>query len=152
MNSNKSLYRGVAAAGIAAVLAACAAQMDKPQPADEAIHVGAADLGGVVNSAKGPEAGVWVIAETTDLPTKFARIVVTDERGRYLMPDLPQATYSVWVRGYRLVDCQQETAHLERFGAEPVPRRRFLRELQRTLAQSAEFPRAGTRTARPQAL
>ena len=64
--------------------------MDKPQPADESIHVGAADLGGVVTSAKGPEAGVWVIAETTDLPTKFAKIVVTDDRGRYVMPDLPQ--------------------------------------------------------------
>jgi hypothetical protein len=96
--------RGVAAAGIAAILAACAAQMDKPQVADEAIHVGANDLGGVVNGARGPEAGVWVIAETSDLPTKFTRIVVTDGRGRYLMPDLPQATYSVWVRGYGLVD------------------------------------------------
>ena len=104
MSSNNSLYRGLAAAGIAAILAACAAPMDKPQPADEAIHVGAADLGGVVNSAQGPEAGVWVIAETTDLPTRFARIVVTDERGRYLMPDLPPANYSVWVRGYGLVD------------------------------------------------
>jgi hypothetical protein len=82
--------------------------MDKPQAADEAIHVGAADLGGVVNSAKGPEAGVWVIAETTDLPTKFARIVVTDERGRYLMPDLPRASYSVWVRGYGLVDSPKQ--------------------------------------------
>jgi hypothetical protein len=89
---------------IAALLAACAVPMDKPQAADEAIHVGAADLGGVVNSAKGPEAGVWVIAETVDLPTKFAKIVVTDERGRYLMPDLPRASYNVWVRGYGLVD------------------------------------------------
>ena len=53
---------------------------------------------------KGPEAGVWVIAETTDLPTKFARIVVTDDRGRYLLPDLPKANYAVWVRGYGLVD------------------------------------------------
>jgi len=104
MRSNKWLFGGVAAAAVAALLAACAAPMDRPQPADESIHVGAADLGGVVNSAKGPEAGVWVIAETTDLPTRFARIVVTDEGGRYLMPDLPQATYSVWVRGYGLVD------------------------------------------------
>jgi len=62
------------------------------------------DLGGVVTSAKGPEAGVWVIAETTGLPTKFVKIVVTDDRGRYLLPDLPKATYSVWVRGYGLVD------------------------------------------------
>ena len=54
------------------------------------ITLGAADIGGVVSGAKGPEAGVWVIAETTDLPVRFARIVVTDERGRYLNPDLPR--------------------------------------------------------------
>jgi len=62
------------------------------------------DIGGVVTSAKGPEAGVWVIAETTDLPTRFIRSVVTDDRGRYVVPDLPKATYDVWVRGYGLVD------------------------------------------------
>ena len=62
------------------------------------------DIGGVVTSATGPEAGVWVIAETTDLPTKFSRTVVTDDRGRYVIPDLPQANYNVWVRGYGLVD------------------------------------------------
>lgn len=62
------------------------------------------DVGGRVTSAKGPEAGVWVIAETADLPTKFARIVVTDDDGRYVIPDLPKATYTVWVRGYGLVD------------------------------------------------
>jgi len=62
------------------------------------------DIGGVVAGPKGPEAGVWVIAETTDLPTKFARIVVTDDRGRYLLPDLPNANYKIWVRGYGLVD------------------------------------------------
>ena len=62
------------------------------------------DIGGVVTSAKGPEAGVWVIAETHDLPTRFARMVVTDDRGRYLIPDLPQANYDIWVRGYGLVD------------------------------------------------
>src|SRR5213079_1908368 len=62
------------------------------------------DVGGIVTSAKGPEAGVWVIAETNDLPTKFVKIVVTDDRGRYLLPDLPRASYNVWVRGYGLVD------------------------------------------------
>jgi hypothetical protein len=61
-------------------------------------------IGGVVTGAQGPEAGVWVIAETSALPTKFVKIVVTDERGRYLVPDLPAATYDVWVRGYGLVD------------------------------------------------
>lgn len=68
------------------------------------VAVDSDDIGGVVASAKGPEAGVWVIAETTDLPTRFARIVVTDDRGRYLLPDLPPATYDIWVRGYGLVD------------------------------------------------
>jgi hypothetical protein len=72
--------------------------------AGSAVAIDADDLGGVVTSAKGPEAGVWVIAETTDLPTKFVRIVVTDDRGRYLIPDLPKASYRVWVRGYGLVD------------------------------------------------
>src|SRR5579863_1453174 len=62
------------------------------------------DIGGTVTGPKGPEAGVWVIAETTELPTKFAKIVVTDDRGRFVIPDLPKATYNVWVRGYGLVD------------------------------------------------
>ncbi|MGH9147176.1 MAG: carboxypeptidase-like regulatory domain-containing protein, partial [Vicinamibacterales bacterium] len=63
------------------------------------------DIGGVVRSAKGPEAGVWVIAETRDLPTKYVKIVVTDDQGRYVLPDLPaRSTYDVWVRGYGLVD------------------------------------------------
>ncbi|HEX9765320.1 MAG TPA: carboxypeptidase-like regulatory domain-containing protein, partial [Nitriliruptorales bacterium] len=68
------------------------------------VRVDPDDLGGVVTGPGGAEAGVWVIAETTDLPTKFARVVVTDDQGRYLMPDLPPATYKVWVRGYGLVD------------------------------------------------
>jgi hypothetical protein len=70
----------------------------------DSVAIDADDIGGVVTSTKGPEAGVWVIAETRDLPTKFARIVVTDDRGRYVIPDLPKANYEVWVRGYGLVD------------------------------------------------
>ena len=70
----------------------------------EGIAVDDDDLGGIVTGPSGPEAGVWVIAETTDLPTKLAKIVVTDDEGRYVLPDLPDANYSVWVRGYGLVD------------------------------------------------
>ena len=70
----------------------------------DGVVIGNSDLGGVVRSEKGPEAGVWVIAETVDLPTKFAKMVVTDDQGRYVLPELPQANYRIWVRGYGLVD------------------------------------------------
>jgi hypothetical protein len=62
------------------------------------------DIGGVVRGPNGPEAGVWVVAETREFNTRFARMVVTDDQGRYVLPDLPKATYEVWVRGYGLVD------------------------------------------------
>jgi hypothetical protein len=78
-----------------------------PRPAPDGVtlvSIDADDLGGVVTSSRGPEAGVWVVAETAGLPTKFARIVVTDDQGRFVVPDLPKATYDVWVRGYGLVD------------------------------------------------
>jgi hypothetical protein len=104
MTTPRGLRLGMMAAGIAALLAMSPARLGAQQSADPAIRIGDADIGGVVASANGPEAGVWVIAETTDLPTKFVRIVVTDDRGRYLVPDLPKANYSLWVRGYGLVD------------------------------------------------
>jgi hypothetical protein len=65
---------------------------------------------GVVQGEKGPEAGVWVIAETKDLLTNFIKIVVTDDRGRFALPDLPTASYKVWVRGYGLVDSTPVTS------------------------------------------
>src|SRR5207237_685773 len=74
------------------------------------VATGAPDVGGVVTSSNGPEDGVWVIAETTELPTKFAKAVVTDDQGRYVIPELPKATYNVWVRGYGLVDSQKVKA------------------------------------------
>src|SRR5271168_947383 len=96
-------------AGLIASTAIAARAQTAPSPTKAIspaaqISIGAADIGGVVASAHGPEAGVWVIAETTDLPTKFAKIVVTDNAGRYLIPDLPKANYKVWVRGYGLID------------------------------------------------
>ena len=71
---------------------------------------GGDDLRGVVRGPAGPEAGVWVIAETDDLDTGFRKIVVTDDEGRFLVPDLPEASYRVWVRGYGLVDSDPVTA------------------------------------------
>ncbi|MBV9081681.1 MAG: carboxypeptidase regulatory-like domain-containing protein, partial [Acidobacteriaceae bacterium] len=93
------MRRALSLLAFAAVIALCA-----QRGARETVRVDSHDIGGVVTSAKGPEAGVWVIAETRDLPTKFVKIVVTDERGGYLVPDLPNATYNVWVRGYGLID------------------------------------------------
>jgi hypothetical protein len=100
MRLKARLYLTVAAIGIASLLAAAPAQVS----AQTAVAIDNDDIGGVVSGANGPEAGVWVIAETTELPTKYAKIVVTDDQGRYVIPDLPTANYQVWVRGYGLVD------------------------------------------------
>src|SRR6185369_11406538 len=107
--SKRAVNAGIAIV-VAAVLAVSLAGLLAGQTKSETVRVGNTDLGGVVTSSNGPEAGVWVIAETTDLPTKFVKIVVTDDRGRYLLPELPKATYSVWVRGYGLVDSQKVKA------------------------------------------
>ncbi|MGV3503232.1 MAG: hypothetical protein ACO1O1_05955 [Adhaeribacter sp.] len=78
--------------------------------AGQSRQAGPGFISGKVTGPKGPEAGVWVIAETQDLPTRYAKIVVTDEAGRYLIPDLPAAGYQVWVRGYGLVDSPKKQA------------------------------------------
>ena len=62
------------------------------------------EITGVVTSGNGPEEGVWVIAETDDLGTRFVKTVVTGDGGRFLIPELPEANYRIWVRGYGLVD------------------------------------------------
>ena len=87
-----------------------AASLVKVGARQAAVQIDADDIGGVVTSSKGPEAGVWVIVETKDLPTGFSRSVVTDAQGRYVVPDLPKANYQVWVRGYGLVDSAKVTA------------------------------------------
>src|SRR5881628_2962918 len=101
MSSKRTMRAHMGAAGIAAFLLVWPSQVGAQQ-----LRIGPSDIGGVVTSARGPEAGVWVIAETTGLGTKrYAKIVVTDDQGRYLMPALPSgAQYSVWVRGFGLVD------------------------------------------------
>ncbi len=112
------------------LLASCTNRPSPHAPADEG------DISGTVAGPNGPEAGVWVIAETSDLPTRYAKIVVTDDEGHYVLPDLPEATYDVWVRGYGLVDSPKlqlrpgDTADLE---AVPAP----------TPAAAAEYYPAG---------
>jgi len=102
MKTARFLCAGVLAAAVAAV--ATSFDVMRAQQASGAVAIDPDDIGGVVGGPNGPEAGVWVIATTTDLPTPFTRIVVTDDQGRYVVPDLPAANYSVWVRGYGLVD------------------------------------------------
>src|SRR5687768_6142616 len=97
MNVKAFLFASIAA--LAMVQAGCQTSGIQAAPTTEGD-----DIVGVVTGPRGPEAGVWVIAETRDLPTPFAKIVVTDDAGRFLVPDLPKANYSVWVRGYGLVD------------------------------------------------
>src|SRR5690242_3585104 len=99
--SNRSrMGIAVLCAGLLAVTVTfvVSAQTPRPPAAPQGI------ITGVVQGEKGPEAGVWVIAETKDLPTNFIKIVVTNDQGRFLVPELPTATFKVWVRGYGLVD------------------------------------------------
>jgi len=107
--SRKGLYVPIVAIAIAVFVSASLTGL-RGQVATGPVAVDNDDIGGVVTSPRGPEAGVWVIAETTDLPTKFNRTVVTDDQGRYVVPDLPKANYNVWVRGYGLVDSQKVQA------------------------------------------
>ena len=101
MSLRQVLFSTAAAIGIAAMAVAVPAPAGAQQAA---VEIDKDDIGGVVTGPSGPEAGVWVIAETTELPTKYAKTVVTDDQGRYVIPDLPNANYQVWVRGYGLVD------------------------------------------------
>ena len=96
----------VAVVAIAGLLLAMPARLN----AQTAVAIDADDIGGVVTGPHGPEAGVWVIAETRELPTRYAKTVVTDDQGRYVVPDLPKAKYQVWVRGYGLIDSAKTDA------------------------------------------
>jgi hypothetical protein len=105
MINARSIYSGAVVIGLAVMLSTWLTAQPSAQPnAPSGVPIGTGDIGGVVTGTSGPEAGVWVIAETTELGTRFAKIVVTDDRGRYMIPDLPPANYQLWVRGYGLVD------------------------------------------------
>ncbi len=102
--------QALCAAAIAVFVAVSLTVTSARQQNGDTVQIDNDDIGGVVTGPKGAEAGVWVIAETTDLQTGFRRIVVTDDRGRYVVPDLPKANYNVWARGYGLVDSQKVQA------------------------------------------
>ena len=102
----KRLLR-IAAAAVVTLAAAPTSKIAAQESSASAVAIDDDDIGGVVTSRFGPEAGVWVIAETKDLGTRFAKIAVTDDFGRFVIPDLPRARYDVWVRGYGLVDSQK---------------------------------------------
>ena len=149
MKMTKALFAVATVAASALLWAACSARL-----ASGGTTIDRDDIAGVVTGASGPEAGVWVIAETSDLPTKFAKIVVTDDQGRYLVPDLPNARYAVWVRGYGLVDSPKQQARpgtALNLKATPAPTARAAAEyypagywysLMRVPAES-EFPGTG---------
>src|SRR5499425_2044550 len=109
MNTHFAIATAAAVAVLAAALPPQAMAQQNSSPAAR-VTIDDDDIGGVVTSRFGPEAGVWVIAETTELAIRFAKIAVTDERGRYVVPDLPKAHYRGWVRGYGLVDSPKVAA------------------------------------------
>src|SRR5436853_3993125 len=79
MRVTRALHASLVAIGITSLLSH---GLRAQQAADMVVRVGDNDLGGTITSTNGPEAGVWVIAETTELPTKLAKIAVTDDRGQ----------------------------------------------------------------------
>ena len=107
MNARKhTSWRTLRFGAVVAALGAIALYGAMPS-AEEAAQEADGYISGVVESSNGPEGGVWVIAETEELETRFAKIVVTDDNGHFALPQLPDATYDVWVRGYGLVDSEK---------------------------------------------
>ena len=100
---HKALAGALFSYGLLAAAGPAYAQAPAPR-----VEIDADDIGGVVSGPKGPEAGVWVIAETRDLAIRYIKIVVTDDQGRFVIPDLPKAKYNVWARGYGLVDSDKQ--------------------------------------------
>src|SRR5258708_5476793 len=103
MTTKRGLYLGAAGIALALALGVTPTSVSAQQSAPP-VSLGAPGIGGVVRGPNGRDAGVWVTAETTDLPTRMIKTVVTDDQGRYVIPDLPKANYVIWSRGYGLVD------------------------------------------------
>jgi hypothetical protein len=138
----------------ASTLLCVVAWLIAPNAGSAEVDVSSSDIGGMVTGVHGPEVGVWVIAETRDLPTRFAKIVVTDELGRFVIPQLPRARYQVWVRGYGLIDSPRVesepgkvlklravTAASEKAAAEYYPGLYWYSMLE--IPQAREFPGTG---------
>jgi hypothetical protein len=147
MSLRQILFTSATAFGIAVFGAAHA-----PASAQQAaVTIDNDDIGGVVRGPNGPEAGVWVIAETTELPTRLIKSVVTDDQGRYVIPDLPQANYELFVRGYGLVDSAKQRSapgRIVNFTATPAPNDKAAAEVYPSIywysmlkvPEKAEFP------------
>src|SRR5271155_2066970 len=152
MGMKKALYSSVAAVALAVLVIATPARVQAQQNAP--VSIGATDLGGVVTGPKGPEAVIWVIPETANLPTKMVKIVVTDDQGRYVLPDLPKANYTVWVRGYGLIDSPKvmtEPGKIVNLTAVPAPSEAAAAEIyppvywlsMAKMPEASEFPGTG---------
>ena len=154
MTFRQFLCTSTAAIGIAMVLAG---HMPAGAQQAAAVAIDSDDIGGVVSGPNGPEAGVWVIAETTDLPTRLIKSVVTDDQGRYVIPDLPQANYEIFVRGYGLVDSarvRSAPGRIVNFSATPAPSEKAAAEIYPSIywysmlkvPEKAEFPVGNVKT------
>jgi ABC-type transporter Mla subunit MlaD len=78
MRPNQRLSLFALSVAVCGLFAVWPVELGGQQSKNVSVRIDADDIGGIVTGANGPEAGVWIIAETTDLPTKFVKIVVTD--------------------------------------------------------------------------
>jgi hypothetical protein len=100
-----SLCAGAVGLVVLAIVFPTSAQQRNARPAGSSRYVSPPGyITGTVTGDKGPEAGVWVIAETKELGTGMIKTVVTDDQGRYVLPELPGVNYRIFVRGYGIVD------------------------------------------------
>src|SRR5262249_44830229 len=124
MRPKASLYLSVAAIGAALLLTVLPARLAAQETAPAGVTVGESDLGGGGSGPNGAPAGGWGVAGTPHPPPKIAQMVATDDQGRYVLPDLPKANYTVWVRGYGLVDSpklQSTPGKILNLNAVPAP-------------------------------